>query len=80
MAWPRDRAARATSRAIRSQEASTYLARTNFKSLIEWLTAEAILNRPEDPVVFVRDLIDLKLSERGAGAASSRAGRRNPRL
>lgn len=33
------------------EEASDYLTRTNFKSIIEWLTAEAILNRPEDPMV-----------------------------
>ena len=47
------------------EDASTFLARTNFKSLIEWLTAEAILNRPEDPMCFLRDLCDLKVSERG---------------
>ena len=51
------------------QEASTYLARTNFKSVIEWLTAEAILNRPDDPLTFVRDLVDLKLHECGAAAS-----------
>jgi GAF domain-containing protein len=50
------------------EEASTYLARTNFKSVIEWLTAEAILNRPDDPLTFVRDLVDLKLHERGQEA------------
>ena len=51
------------------EEASTYLARTNFKSVIEWLTAEAILNRPDDPLTFVRDLVDLKLHECGAAAS-----------
>ena len=31
------------------EDASAFLTRTNFKSIVEWLTAEAILNRPEDP-------------------------------
>lgn len=48
-----------------SEEASDYLARTNFKSLIEWMTAECILNRPEDPVNYCRNLLDIKISERG---------------
>ena len=28
------------------EDASAFLTRTNFKSIVEWLTAEAILNRP----------------------------------
>jgi len=47
------------------EEASEYLARTNFKSIIEWMTAEAILNRPEDPMTFCRNLLDIKIDERG---------------
>ena len=50
-----------------SEEASDYLARTNFKSLIEWITAECILNRPDDPVNYCRNLLDVKISERGGG-------------
>ena len=47
------------------EDASTFLTRTNFKSIVEWLTAEAILNRPEDPMTFLRDLLDMKIHERG---------------
>ena len=31
------------------EDASAFLTRTNFKSIVEWLTAEAILNRPGGP-------------------------------
>ena len=37
------------------------------QSLVEWLTAEAILNRPTDPIQFCRDLLGRKLAERGVG-------------
>lgn len=45
--------------------ATEYLSKVNWKSLMEWLTAEAILNRPSDPLQFCRDLLGAKLSERG---------------
>ena len=48
----------------RAARRSDYLARTNFKSLIEWMTAECILNRPEDPVQYCRNLLDIKISDR----------------
>lgn len=48
-----------------SEKATEYLNRVNWKSLVEWLTAEAILNRPLDPLQFCRDLLGGKLSERG---------------
>ena len=49
-----------------SQEKATeYLNRVNWKSLVEWLTAEVILNRPVDPLQYCRDLLGGKLSERG---------------
>ena len=54
------------------EDASAFLTRTNFKSIVEWLTAEAILNRPEDPMTYVRDLCDMKLCERGAEAYALR--------
>jgi adenylate cyclase len=47
------------------EKATEYLNRVNWKSLVEWLTAEAILNRPTDPLQFCRDLIGAKLGERG---------------
>jgi len=46
------------------EDASDYLARTNFKSLIEWLTAEAILNRPDDPLAFIKEVTGDKISAR----------------
>ncbi|KAJ1454799.1 GAF domain-like protein [Pelagophyceae sp. CCMP2097] len=48
------------------EEAAAYLHRTNFKQVIEWLTAEAILRRPADPLAFVRNLVEQKLVDRGA--------------
>lgn len=47
------------------EEAAAYLSRTNFKSVIEWLTAESILHRPDDPLAFIREVVDNKVSERG---------------
>jgi len=47
------------------EEASEYLARTNFKSIIEWVTAEAVLHRPDDPVSFVRNILEAKVDARG---------------
>lgn len=45
------------------EKATDYLARVNWKTLMEWLTAEAILHRPADPVQFCRDLLGEKLAE-----------------
>ncbi|RHX96856.1 hypothetical protein B5M09_001828 [Aphanomyces astaci] len=41
-----------------------YLNSMNFRSLIEWFTAEALLSRPEDPLAFVRTVISEKLAQR----------------
>lgn len=48
---------------MNAEKATDYLARINWKSLVEWLTAEAILNRPADPVQFCRDLLGEKIAE-----------------
>lgn len=45
------------------EKATDYLSRVNWKSLVEWLTAEAILNRPIDPVQFCRDLLGERLAD-----------------
>eukprot|EP01038_Epipyxis_sp_PR26KG_P008567 gene8567-11577_t len=45
------------------EKATDYLTRVNWKSLVEWLTAEAILNRPAHPIQFCRDLLGGKLAE-----------------
>eukprot|EP00605_Chrysophyceae_sp_TOSAG23-4_P000459 GSChrysophyteH1.ASY1.ANO1.517.1 assembled CDS len=47
------------------EKATEYLSRVNWKSLVEWATAEIILNRPSDPVQFARDILGAKLAERG---------------
>ena len=39
---------------LKVESANEYLSRNKFKSLVEWLTAEVILNRPEDPLAFVQ--------------------------
>lgn len=48
---------------MNSEKATDYLARVNWKTLVEWLTAEAILNRPADPIQFCRDLLGEKMAE-----------------
>jgi hypothetical protein len=45
------------------EKATDYLSRVNWKSLVEWMTAEAILNRPANPIQFCRDLLGEKLAE-----------------
>ncbi|GMH82160.1 hypothetical protein TrVE_jg12999 [Triparma verrucosa] len=54
--------------AVTPEDAADYLSRTNFKSIIELLTAEAILHRSEDPVLFCRTLLDQKIQARGGAA------------
>ncbi|CAK4082063.1 unnamed protein product [Aphanomyces euteiches] len=44
-----------------------YLNSMNFRSLIEWLTAEALLSRPEDPLAFIRTVVSEKLAQRSSG-------------
>jgi len=46
------------------EQAADYLGRHNFKTLVEWFTAEVILNRPKDPVSFLGDLIRDKVDSR----------------
>ena len=50
------------------ESAADYVSHSNLKGLVEWLTAEAILSRPEDPVQFARDLLGQKLVERSKSA------------
>jgi putative methionine-R-sulfoxide reductase with GAF domain len=45
------------------EKATDYLSKVNWKSLVEWLTAEAILNRPANPIQFCRDLLGEKLAD-----------------
>lgn len=54
--------------AVTPEDAADYLSRTNFKSVIELLTAEAILHRSEDPILFCRTLLDQKIQSRGGAA------------
>ena len=49
------------------EAAAEYLQKHNFKSLIEWMTAEVILSRPSDPFPFLRDLLHSKISTRADG-------------
>ena len=44
-----------------------YLNNTNFRALIEWVTAECLMSRPADPVVFMRAILGKKLGERTSG-------------
>ncbi|GBG28178.1 cGMP-specific 3',5'-cyclic phosphodiesterase [Hondaea fermentalgiana] len=52
------------SKANELEASSAYLGRHNFKVLVEYLTAEVILNRPKDPVAFLRDVLDEKVQAR----------------
>uniref|UniRef100_A0A7S1C5Y3 GAF domain-containing protein n=1 Tax=Bicosoecida sp. CB-2014 TaxID=1486930 RepID=A0A7S1C5Y3_9STRA len=55
-----------------SEGAADYLGKTNFKSLVEWLTAEVLFHRPDDPLAFVREVVGDKLSKRGGAPYDSR--------
>ena len=46
-----------------AESGEEYLNSMNFRSLIEWVTAEALLTRPEDPLAFTRTIIDKKLAQ-----------------
>lgn len=46
-----------------AEAGEAYLNALGFRSLIEWVTAEALLARPDDPLTFIRSLLDEKLSE-----------------
>ncbi|KAJ0408519.1 hypothetical protein P43SY_006449 [Pythium insidiosum] len=46
-----------------AEAGEAYLNSMGFRSLIEWITAESLLARPEDPLTFIRSLIDEKLAE-----------------
>lgn len=50
---------------INPEKSTDYLTRVNWKSLVEYLTAEVILNRPVDPLQYCRDILGVKLTERG---------------
>jgi hypothetical protein len=39
-------------------EAGDYLRATNFKSLLEYISAEVVISRPDDPLTFIRNLLD----------------------
>jgi hypothetical protein len=41
-----------------------YLERVNWKTILEYLTAEVILNRPVDPIRFAVDVLQNKLNEK----------------
>ncbi|TMW63215.1 hypothetical protein Poli38472_002156 [Pythium oligandrum] len=49
-----------------AEAGEAYLNSMGFRSLIEWITAESLLSRPEDPLVFIRSIVQEKLSERPA--------------
>ena len=44
--------------------AAEYLQYHNFKSLMEWMTAEMILSRPEDPFQFIKQLMRKTIKKR----------------
>lgn len=38
-----------------------YLTKMNFRSLVEWITAETLLARPDDPMAYARTLLEKKM-------------------
>lgn len=46
-----------------AEAGEAYLNSMGFRSLIEWMTAECLLSRPDDPLMFIRSILDEKLSE-----------------
>jgi len=46
-----------------AESGEEYLNSMNFRALVEWITAEALLSRPEDPLAFIRLLMSEKLGQ-----------------
>lgn len=46
-----------------AESGEEYLNEKNFRSLIEWITAETLLTRPEDPLLFMRVMLDKKIGQ-----------------
>ena len=46
-----------------AEAGEAYLNSMGFRSLIEWFTAESLLSRPDDPLSFIRSIIEEKLVE-----------------
>ncbi|KAG1684995.1 hypothetical protein DVH05_009825 [Phytophthora capsici] len=47
-----------------AEAGETYLNSMGFRSLIEWMTAEALLSRPDDPLTFLQSLLQEKIGEK----------------
>ena len=52
---------------VEVEGAAEYLQRHQFKALIEYLTAETILNRPDDPYTFLQQVLQSKIRKRPGG-------------
>ncbi|ETM49552.1 hypothetical protein L914_06217, partial [Phytophthora nicotianae] len=50
-----------------AEAGEAYLNSMGFRSLIEWMTAEALLSRPDDPLTFLQALLQEKIGERKSG-------------
>ncbi|KAG3115277.1 hypothetical protein PI124_g5658 [Phytophthora idaei] len=50
-----------------AEAGEAYLNSMGFRSLIEWMTAEALLSRPDDPLTFLQSLLQEKIGERKNG-------------
>uniref|UniRef100_H3GFD2 GAF domain-containing protein n=1 Tax=Phytophthora ramorum TaxID=164328 RepID=H3GFD2_PHYRM len=50
-----------------AEAGEAYLNSMGFRSLIEWMTAEALLSRPDDPLTFLQSLLQEKIEERKSG-------------
>ena len=59
--------AESAKKAIEVEGAAEYLQRHQFKALLEYLTAETILNRPDDPFTFLQKVLQSKISKRAGG-------------
>lgn len=46
-----------------AEAGEAYLNSMGFRSLIEWMTAEALLSRPDDPLTFLQSLLQEKIGE-----------------
>jgi hypothetical protein len=46
-----------------AEAGEAYLNSMGFRSLIEWMTAEALLSRPDDPLTFLQNLLQEKIGE-----------------
>ena len=48
---------------LSAESGEDYLNSLNYRAIVEWLTAEILLSRPKDPLIFIQSIIAEKIEE-----------------